>query len=78
MNEIRIWEPRYHDKKVLISIHKAKSDNKIIIEKGHYAGEYYMHGARLVTYPIGSNGAIRCYEVPLTDLEPIKEDKQYE
>lgn len=66
---ISVWEPRYHDRKVLIATHKVGERNKVIIEKGAYAGTYFLPGVVASACYIGSNGKISCYEVPLSLLE---------
>lgn len=69
--DIRIWEPRYHDRKVLIDTRKVGERNKVIIEKGAFAGEYFLPGVVATACYVGSNGKIPCYEVPLSFLERI-------
>lgn len=41
---IHIWEPRYHDKTLLIKVEKLKkdSDNQVMIDDGYYKGEYIL------------------------------------
>lgn len=41
---ISIWEPRYHDRKVLIAKYKVPKDSDIDIEiiKGAYRGKYHI------------------------------------
>lgn len=68
---ITIWEPRYHDKKVLIATRKVVDRNKILITKGAFRGEYFLAGGVARSYPIVSNGKINCYAVPLSQLERI-------
>ena len=68
---IRVWEPRYHDRKVLIATRKVAARNKVIIEKGAYAGTYFLPGVVATACYEGSNGKIPCYEVPLSLLERI-------
>lgn len=68
---INIWEPRYHDRKVLIATHKVAERNKIIIEKGSYKGEYFVSGVVASAYHPVSNGKIMCYPVPISQLERI-------
>lgn len=72
-SEIRIWEPRYHDKKVLIATRKVVDRNRVVIERGAYAGEYFVAGAVAKSSPIVSNGKISCYAVDLVQLEPLDE-----
>lgn len=68
---IHVWEPRYHDGKVLIATRKIVDRNKIIIDKGAYAGEYFLAGEVAKSSPIQSNGKINCYAVDLEQLEKL-------
>lgn len=70
-SEIRIWEPKYSTKQVLIATRKVVDRNRIVIERGAYAGEYFIAGDVVKSYPIGSNGRIPCYLVPLAQLEKL-------
>lgn len=69
---IKIWEPLYHKRAVLIATHKVGERNKVIIEKGAYAGEYFVSGVVASAYPIQSNGRINCYAVPISQLERLE------
>lgn len=40
---IEIWEPRYHDKVVLVAAHRVKYPMEIKITKGAYQGEYVVN-----------------------------------
>lgn len=73
---ISIWEPRYHDKVVLIKTDRVGQRNKIIIERGAYAGEYFAAGIMIKDCPIKpmttKNGRkVNMYHVPLSQLERI-------
>ena len=72
IHTIKIREPKYSTREVLVGCFRVRSSNKIIIEKGAYAGEYFMHGTKLQQYPRGTNGRIDVYKVPLDDLEPLE------
>lgn len=74
LNLIDIWTPRYKDRVVLIASYKVKENNKIVFTKAkHLAGhEYFMRGSQIRSYPIDSNGKVKCYAVPLDDLEPLE------
>lgn len=66
-----IWQPRYHDEKVLISCKKVsdKEDTYIFIcGDERYPNLYRIPSNNFYHYEISSNGRISCFEVPLTDL----------
>lgn len=66
MNQIKIWSPRWHDRKVLIAKYKVQSMNEIVFTKGTLKDKRYsLSGAEIVRHPIESNGTISCYAVPL-------------
>lgn len=73
MNIIEIWQPRWKDRKVLISIYKVGEHNLIKFTKTpSLRGKYFrMSGKKIREYPVTTNGKIRCYEVPLADLEEV-------
>lgn len=68
---IEIWQPRWHDRKVLISKFKVDpGDNEIIFTKTKsLQGKFHISGEKIKQYPIESNGMIDCYTVPLKELE---------
>jgi hypothetical protein len=76
LNIIKIKAPKYSTKELLVAKYKVKHSNKIIIQEGAYQGEYFMHGSKIAQYPIGTNGKINVFKIPLDDLEPLeyKED----
>lgn len=75
MNVIEIWEPRWHDRKVLIATRKVWEQNIIRFTKtGAYKGDYILSGEEIKKYPVGTNGKIPCYEVPLSEFEPDMEE----
>jgi len=67
---ITIWEPRWHDRVVLIAKHKVSGGlNKIKFTKGSLAGKVYeAEGSMIRKCPQDSNGKITCYAVPLDKL----------
>ena len=71
--KIEIWQPRYHDNKVLIAKYKTGVKNEIVFTKAkHLTGMIFaISGEKLARYPIENNGSISCYAVPLDDLERI-------
>ena len=63
---IQIWEPRWHDRMVLIAKYKVRDSNQIEFTKGTYKGNSYaVSGADIRKCPIENNGTIDCYAVPL-------------
>lgn len=76
--KITIWEPRWHDKKVLIASRKVGEHNKIIFTgvpgETNYMGDkpYYLSGQTIKKCKKESNGTIDCYVVPLDKLEPLE------
>ena len=68
---IEIWNPRWHDRKVLIAKYKVTNDNKIVFTKAKsLAGKVYsMTGDEISQYPIETNGTISCYVVPLDEVQ---------
>ncbi len=69
---IKIWNPRWHDRKALIAKYKVRrGDNTIIFTKAKSLKgiTFKMDGNEIVKYPIETNGVIECYAVPLDKLE---------
>ena len=65
---IKIWAPRWHDRKVLISRYKVKEGiNEIQFTKTKlFEGEIFrLTDKQIKKYPLESNGTIKCYAVPL-------------
>jgi len=72
--KIEIWEPRWHDRIVLIAKYKVTSGvNKIIFTKTKSLKNkvFQLTGTEIKKYPITTNGTIACYAVPLDKLEQI-------
>lgn len=68
-NIIKIWQPRWHDRVVLIAKNKVQSQNTIVFTKTpSLRGEYPIDRATIEKYPLTSNGKIPCYAVPLDRL----------
>lgn len=73
MQLIEIWQPRYHDKTVLIAKHKVGMHNMVIFTMDKtLSGAYYLPYETIKKYPLESNGKIPCYVVPLSELEPYE------
>ena len=70
MNRIEIFQPRWHDRRVLVACHKVGANNEIVFTKAPtLTGTYHMRGESMMKYPIESNGKIDCYAVPLIAFE---------
>ena len=68
---ILIWEPRWHDRVVLIAKRKVQpGENVIKLTKAReFKGKrFIMTGEEISSCPVGSNGKIPCFEVPLAKL----------
>ena len=75
VQNITILAPRWHDRKVLIAGFKVGTHNVITFTKAPtYPGQYYLSGETIRKYPLGTNGKIKCYEVPLDELELLESD----
>ncbi len=73
MQVIEIWQPRWKDRKVLIAKFRVGTHNKIVFTKApSLDANYYMSGAKILTYPLETNGKIPCYAVPLDELEILE------
>ena len=69
---IEIWQPRYHDNKVLIATYKVeRGTNQIRFTKDRrLAGKtYVVSGDKIKSCPVETNGRIACYSVPMEYLE---------
>ena len=69
---ITIWNPRWHDRVVLIAKYKVRDgDNGITFTKApSLKGKIFkMSGADIRKCPLDTNGKIPCYAVPLDDLQ---------
>ncbi len=68
---IIIFEPRWHDRKVLIAKYKvSQGTNEIIFTKAKnlIGKRFYLRGEEIIKYPLETNGTIDCYAVPLDKL----------
>lgn len=77
VQNIVIFAPRWHDRKVLIAKHKVGNHNVITFTKAPTLPvKYYLSGAVIRSCPSTTNGSIDCFEVPLANLVPLeyKED----
>jgi len=70
---VEIWEPRWHDKVVLIAKTKVSEHNIIRFTKTpSMPGLWYVSGEKVKASPLESNGKIPCYAVKLDDLTKEK------
>jgi hypothetical protein len=73
---ITIWNPRWHDRKVLIAKYRVVNGPNIIRftkAKSLKDKDYMMTGEQIRTYPLETNGKIPCYAVPLDELQEIEQ-----
>ena len=73
MNYIKIKEPRWHDRTVLIAGWKIGNTNQIVIDNHNFNDYYYMSGEKIRSYPThimktktGADATM--YVVPLDDM----------
>jgi len=74
MNQILIWEPRWHDKVVLVAERRLLDDNEIVIRHKNFPRPYYLTGKRARDFPLEdmktkAGGTIAVRAVPLEELE---------
>ena len=65
---IEIWQPRWHDRKVLIAKYKVSSGKNSIRftkAKSLLGKTFDLNGDIISQYPLETNGTIPCYAVPL-------------
>jgi hypothetical protein len=77
---ITIWQPRYHDKRVLLAAHKVGEHNKVYFTKAPSMGTepYYINGRTAKKFKKESNGRIECYSVPISELRPLELNERCE
>ena len=69
---IKIWNPRWKDRMVLVAKYKVVSGiNKIMFTKSKCLKDkvYTLSGAAIKKFPLETNGKISCYAVPLDSFE---------
>lgn len=82
LQNIQIFSPRWHDRKVLIAKFRVGFHNRIVFDEKKsptLKGKWYMSGEKIKSYPLESNGKIPCFAVPVEDLQPLeyKPDKKH-
>lgn len=73
MQRFDIFQPRWHDRRVLLKASKVREHNKVVFTKAPTLGDqpYYLSGKTIKKYKKESNGVIDVYSVPLDDLEDL-------
>jgi hypothetical protein len=71
---LEIWQPRYHDKKVLLAKFKVGQHNKVVFTKAPSMGTdpYYISGQTVKKYKLETNGSVQCYAVPVDEFVPLE------
>jgi hypothetical protein len=65
--KIEIWNPRYHDRMVLVAAYKVGDTNDIVFTKAkHLKGKVFrLNREDFKDCKLTTNGTIQCYEVAL-------------
>mgnify|MGYP006935486215 CR=1 FL=1 len=71
---IKIWNPRWHDRKVLIATYKVKPGDNIIkfTKCKSLPGKFHITDVEIKKCLVESNGKIDCFAVPLEALKTEK------
>lgn len=74
INQIPIWQPRWHDRRVLVADSRLFDRNEIIILHKDFRRSYFITGDQARQYPIKqmptkAGGRIAVREIPLDKLE---------
>lgn len=75
-----IWNPRWHDRQVLLADFKIQTHNVITFPKSRaLGGEWYISGERAKTFPTEpmktkSGRMMTMRVVPIDELEPLEEN----
>jgi len=68
-----IYEPRWHDRRVLLKVTAVHDHNIVQFSKSPtLPGWYYVSGKTVRKYSKQSNGRIDCYAVPLSEFVPFE------
>lgn len=81
-SEIEVWNPRWHDRKVLIANFKLGTHNAITFPRARtLEGTWYISGLKAGQYPTeimktksGKDMTMRV--IPLDDLEPLERESE--
>ena len=75
---LKIWQPRWHDRKVLLSKYKVDMSGSyidvIFTKTKLLPGVYTIRKEDIMKHPLETNGKILCYSIPLNKLR-IKNEK---
>lgn len=75
-----VWQPRWHDKVVLLKAKKVKEGNQWLKIKFSKAPsleeEYVISKAKALTFPKDSNGTADMIAVPLNELSVLEIDEK--
>lgn len=74
VNQILIWEPRWHDRVVLVAEKRILPENQVIIQHKDFPRSFYITEEQAKKFPLeqmktkaGSTIAVRA--IPLSELE---------
>lgn len=76
--EFKIWNPRWHDRVVLLADYKLATHNKIVFPKAKsLAGDWYISGRDAAKYPTEpfktKTGTVMTMRaVPIDALQPLE------
>lgn len=77
VTKFEIWEPRYHDKRVLLHLQRVKHAQphiKVVFTKAkatQYEGEWYISKKDAMKYKKEDNGVAGMYCVPFDKFRPL-------
>lgn len=74
INQILIWEPRWHDRTVLIAERKIMDSNEVIIQHKDFPKPFYLSGRKAKEFPLEqmgtkAGGTIAVRAIPISELE---------
>lgn len=74
MQNIEIWAPKYSNRTVLLAAYKVGAHNKITFTRAKSMGTdpYYVSGKTVQSFPVVTNGSVKCYAVDLDKLERLE------
>lgn len=76
--QFKIFNPRWHDRKVLVADYKIATHNQINFPKAaSLAGDWYISGRDAKTFPIEAmktraGGSINMRVIPINDLQTLE------
>jgi len=74
-----IWNPRWHDKRVMIACNKVSDHNVVEFTKAKSLnGLFYISGKTARKYKRTTNGQIDCYAIPLDEFSNFAWDERCE